>query len=129
VAGSRSSAPAPPATGGPSRGTIHPDLLGRQPVAQLVAHDLDLVGDHHLRQLDAGVGRREIDDPVGEVVARLIGSAPGQGIADLGAQLVDGRELADALGELVVELGRIRSRRSSSVTSKWARLPWSSSTR
>jgi hypothetical protein len=47
---------------------LEADALLRQPRLQLVAHDLDLVRDHHLGQLDARVADREVDDPVAEDV-------------------------------------------------------------
>ena len=45
------------------------DALARQGAAELVVHDLDLLVDEHVGQLEGGVRDRVVDDPVGELVA------------------------------------------------------------
>ena len=48
------------------------DALLGQPHAQLVDHDLELALDEQVGQLERRVGDGELDDPIGEDVARAI---------------------------------------------------------
>ena len=48
------------------------DALARERAAELVVHDLDLLVDQHVGQLDGRVGDGVFDDPVGEAVAGAV---------------------------------------------------------
>ena len=65
------------------------DALLGQADAQLVEHDLDLALDQQVGQLERGIGHGELDDPVGEDVARAIQRVALQPAPDLRPQRVE----------------------------------------
>ena len=59
------------------------DPLPGERAAELVVHDLDLLVDQDVGQVERRVGDRVVDDPVGELVARLVEGVPLEALADL----------------------------------------------
>ena len=72
--------------------------------AELVVHHLDLLVDEHVGQVDRRVGDGVLDDPVGEGVAGAIQRVGLEPLPDVGAQVVEGREVAEAREEVLVEV-------------------------
>ena len=104
------------------------DPLAGEGAAELVVHDLDLLLDEDVGQVDRGVGDGVLDDPVGELRG---GPCPGRSAR--AACLISTRSVARSAKSPIDRAksssasGRIFSRSSRSSTSKWASWPASDS--
>jgi len=74
-------------------------------VDDLVLLALDLLLDDLLRQRDLDLGEQLVEDGVADLVGLLELLGLLDALAEAGAQLLDGVELAGHLGELVVDRG------------------------
>ena len=78
------------------------DALPRQRAAQLVVHDLDLLVDEEVRDLDGGVLHRVVDDAVREAVTGAVEGVAVQPRPHLGPQGGQVGELAQGRRERIV---------------------------
>ena len=80
------------------------DALARERGAELVVHDLDLLVDQHVGQLDGGVGHGVLDDPVREAVPGAVERVLLEPLADVAAHLFERLEPPDAGDEVLVQV-------------------------